>query len=94
MISPAERAELYRGIRSVLARHYVDMGLIRILVTPFSVRLVGRLQRLTGGSMGPITADIAEEIFSQIRRLRHMHRLELAPDSDVGPNLLPLASGR
>ena len=89
MITTAERAEIYRGIRSILARHYVDLGLINVLVTPFSARLVGRLQRLPGGGMGPITADIAEEIFGQIRRLHKMTRLELIPDKDVGPNLIP-----
>ncbi|MBP7275289.1 MAG: hypothetical protein KBA51_03715 [Kiritimatiellae bacterium] len=90
MITPAERAEMYRGIRSVLARHYVNLGLINVLVTPFSVRLSGRLQRLPGGNLGPLTADIAEEIYAQLRHLRNMRRLELVPDPDVGPNLLPI----
>lgn len=89
MMSNAERAELYRGIRSILARHYVDLGMISILVTPYSARLAGRIQRLPGGGMGPITADIAEEIFGQIRRLHHMARLDLIPDKDVGSNLIP-----
>lgn len=73
-MTPIERAELYRGIRSILARHYIDLGRLRITVSPACVRLHGEMFRLPGLSVS-LGAEMVQAIFREIERLPNLRRL-------------------
>jgi hypothetical protein len=90
-MTPIERAELYRGIRSVLARHYIDLGRLRITVSPSCVRLHGEMYRLPGLSSA-LEADLVQSILREIERLPHLRRLVVDLDnwrrSDEDPDVV------
>jgi hypothetical protein len=90
-MTPIERAELYRGIRSILARHYIDLGRLRITVSHACVRLHGEMFRLPGLSVA-LGGEMVQAIFREIERLPHMRRLEVDLDnwrrSEEDPNLV------
>ncbi len=93
MISLTERAEIFRNVRAVLSRHYVDLALIRVTVTLMSVRLSGILQR-QAGTIAPIDDTLGDQILDEIRHLPHMPRLDLMPDDGAAMNLVPKREDR
>lgn len=75
MISPAQKAEIYRGIRAVLAQHYIDIGRLSIVVTATGVRLGGELSRLPGMPT-PLNPDLVESLMARLRRIPRMPRVQ------------------
>lgn len=74
------RADLYRHVRMVLVRHFVDIGQLSIQVSATQIRLVGSLNRLPGVE-NEMTADTILTIFSELRRLPGVTRVQAEFDN-------------
>ncbi len=69
-----ERFEINRKIRSLLVRHFVDIGELKISISPQRIMLRGRLVKLSG-AQEPITADNVGDIVKSIKRLPEVHKV-------------------
>lgn len=78
--SSFSRADLYRNVRMVLVRHFIDIGRLSIQVSPHQIRLVGSLGRLPGVE-NEMTADTVTTIFSELRRLPGVSRVQAEFDN-------------
>ena len=74
-LSPAQRTEIYRHIRMVLVRHFIDMGRLTINISMNCVRLTGSLARLPGVA-ARLSAEIVSSLFSEIRRIPGVKRVD------------------
>ena len=68
MLSPIERGEIYRRVRSILVCHWLDLGLLNIKVGETSLSLSGRLERLEHVKE-QLSTDIIEGILGELRRV-------------------------
>lgn len=73
-LSPTDRCELYRQIRVVLVRHFIDIGRLSIHIAPAKVRLHGVLTRLPGVD-SKLTPQVVDSIINEIRHIRGVHRV-------------------
>ncbi len=64
----------------VLVRHFVDIGRLSIQVSAHQIRLVGSLDRLPGVE-NEMTADTITTIFSELRRLPGVTRVQAEFDN-------------
>ena len=69
MLTPTERADIYRQVRAILVRQWIDLGYLNIHVGSMAVNLSGRLQQLEHA--GPrLDADLVDLIMGDIQRIR------------------------
>ncbi|MGD9873686.1 MAG: hypothetical protein AB7T27_05380 [Kiritimatiellia bacterium] len=79
----AERNEIFRRIRSVLVRHWIDLGFLSIHVSEQTVYIKGSLKRLPGVSE-QLSASVVDAIFSEIRHIRGVSRVQAQFDNWEG----------
>lgn len=65
---------LYRDVRVVLVRHFIDLGRISIQISMSAVHLRGTLQRLHGSTI-PLTPQTVEAIISELGRIKGIKRV-------------------
>jgi hypothetical protein len=75
MLSPIERARIYRQTRSVLVAHWIDLGCLDVRVGEIFLTLSGQLKHL--GHQEPLTGMGIEEMLSELRRVPGVHRVNL-----------------
>jgi hypothetical protein len=75
MLTPNERAEIYRAVRVVLVRHFIDIGRLAIQISPGRINLRGNLVRLPGVET-KLTSETVTAIFAELERIRDIRRVE------------------
>jgi hypothetical protein len=60
--------DINRSVRTILVRHWIDLGRISIRSSKGKVWIYGELHRIEG-TREPLTTPIVERIFYDIRRL-------------------------
>jgi hypothetical protein len=66
--------ELYRKTRSVLVRHWIDLGRLSVVVSPSSIRLHGMLCRLPGVKTR-LTSQIIDAMLRELRQKTGHNRI-------------------
>lgn len=72
-MDPLERMEIYRNVRAILVRNYIDLGRLVIQISTGTVQLRGTLQRLMGSS--PLSPEVIQGMIQEIRRVRGVRRV-------------------
>jgi hypothetical protein len=72
-VDPIERMEVYRSVRAILVRNYVDLGRLVIQIATGTVHLRGTLQRLMGSA--PLSPEVVQGFLQEIRRIRGVRRV-------------------
>lgn len=72
-MDPVERMEIYRSVRAILVRNYIDLGRVVIQISTGSVLLRGTLQRLMGAA--PLSPEAIQAMLQEIKRLRGVRRV-------------------
>ena len=72
-MDPVERMEIYRNVRAVLVRNFIDLGRLVVQIAPGTVQLRGTLQRLMGAS--PLSPEAIQAIILELKRLRGVRRV-------------------
>lgn len=72
-MDPVERMEIYRSVRAILVRNYIDLGRLVIQISTGTVLLRGTLQRLMGAS--PLSPEAIQGMLQEIKRLRGVRRV-------------------
>ena len=75
MLSPTDRADVYRQIRVVLVRHLIDIGRLSIQISAGRIHLHGSLARLSGVET-PLSADMVGAIFAELERIKGIKRVD------------------
>ena len=68
ILTAAECGEIYRQVRSILVRQWIDLGYLNIHVGSMSVNLSGRLQLLEHSGQ-PLEGNLIEHILGEIQDL-------------------------
>ncbi len=71
---------MYRQVRIVLVRHFIDMGRLTISPGGTSVRLHGSLCRMPGVE-APLTPDVVGVILGEIGRVPGVRRVDVDFDN-------------
>lgn len=79
----AERNEIFRRIRSILVRHWIDLGFLSIHVSEQTVYIRGSLKRLPGVPE-QLSGTIVDGIFSEIKHIRGVCRVQAQFDNWEG----------
>jgi len=66
--------QLYRDVRVVLVRHFIDLGHLSLQISMGAVHLRGSLQRLHGNPH-PLTPQMVETIIREIRQVKGIRRV-------------------
>ncbi len=61
--------EINRKFRSILVRHWIDLGRLSTIVLTNAIHVRGTLQRLPG-SPGKLTSPIVQSMFDEIGRIK------------------------
>lgn len=74
-VQPSQKLDLYRAIRSVFVRHWIDIGRLSIRISGSSVLVHGSLRHLPGvpGELPPAAVGA---IFGEISRIRGVRRID------------------
>ena len=72
-MDPIERMEVYRSVRAILVRNYIDLGRLVIQISTGTVLLRGTLQRLMGAA--PLSPEAIQGMIQEIKRLRGVRRV-------------------
>ena len=76
----AERNEIFRRIRAVLVRHWIDLGFLSIHVSEQTVYIRGSLKRLPGVPE-QLSGSIVESVFNEIKHIRGVSRVQAQFDN-------------
>ncbi len=79
-----------RAVRSVLVRHWLNLGLLTIRTTAGRTTLRGELKRIEGVK-NPLSPSIVESLFAEIKRIpsvRHVH-MDMVNWTQVGGRWQP-----
>jgi hypothetical protein len=74
------RFEINRKLRSIMIKHWIDLGRISIRTVRDRVFLHGSLQRLPG-SRGEVNVSVVETIFDEIRRVKGVRHIRVELDN-------------
>ena len=75
ILTPVERAEMYRAARAVLVRHYIDLGRVVLQISNRRILLRGSLVRLTSVET-PLTEDLVSTIFNELSRIKNVMQVD------------------
>ena len=83
-----------RQVRSVLVKHWIDLGRLSLRCTSGVLQVRGSLARLSG-MKDPLTSAIVQTIFTDIKRIREIKRIQpdLSNWSDHGGGWTETGSG-
>ncbi|MBN1270495.1 MAG: hypothetical protein JXB04_12975 [Kiritimatiellae bacterium] len=73
--SLADRCEIYRKVRTIFVRHFIDLGRLSIHISMNYVHMHGMLVRLPGVG-AELTPAIIDEIFKEIGRIPGVARVD------------------
>jgi len=66
--------DINRGVRSILVKHWIDLGRLSVRSTDGKVYVRGALTRI-GGVSEDLSSAIVENIFSEIKRIREVKQI-------------------
>lgn len=80
MLNSNERAELYRKVRSVFVRHWIDLGRLSVHLSGTGLHLHGHLMKLPS-SGAELSAPAVQELMDELARLHRSIRLDAQFDN-------------
>ena len=75
MSNRADDLKAMRQVRSVLVKHWIDLGRLSLRCTSGVLQIRGSLMRLAG-MKDPLTSAIVQTIFTDIKRVREIKRIQ------------------
>ena len=79
-LSIAQRNEIFRKVRAVLVRYWIDLGFLSIHVSEQTVYIRGSLKRLAGVPE-QLSGAIVEAMFTDIKNIRGLIRVQAQFDN-------------
>lgn len=74
-LSIAQRNEIFRKVRAILVRYWIDLGFLSIHVSEQTVHIRGSLKRLPGVPE-QLSGAVVEAMFTDIRNIRGLVRVQ------------------
>lgn len=72
--------KLYREVRSILVRHFIDLGRLSVQISMTGIYLHGSLARLPGVT-APLTQDLVRVIMAELSRVPGVRRVNAEFDN-------------
>ncbi|HPA78560.1 MAG TPA: hypothetical protein PLT67_10090 [Kiritimatiellia bacterium] len=82
-LTPAQRNEIFREVRAILVRYWIDLGFISIHVSEQTIYIRGSLKRLAGVPE-QLSGAVVEAMFAEIKGLRGINHVQAQFDNWSG----------